>query len=108
MFDEVFLREVDRAMRRAGYSERSRFIRDAVYEKLSALGIRLSHGVTLAPGRVSQIHNGHGDNVFHSMSQSMAAETPESISETRAPQEVSYSKKASRKGAKTQRKKGTK
>lgn len=43
---------IDEALERAHYSDRSLFIRDAVYEKLTiGLGIPLPHSITLAPGR---------------------------------------------------------
>jgi metal-responsive CopG/Arc/MetJ family transcriptional regulator len=57
MFDSSFLREVDRAFRKAGYSERSKFIRDAVFEKLRRMGIHCDYEAALAPMRVSISHS---------------------------------------------------
>ena len=54
MFDERFLAEIDAAMRRAGYSDRSKFIRDAVYEKLKTHGVHVNYTMAMAPTRVTQ------------------------------------------------------
>ena len=54
MFDEDFLSEIADAMRRAGYSDRSKFIRDAVYDKLIKLGIRCNYKVAMAPDRTGK------------------------------------------------------
>ena len=51
---EEFIAEIDREMRLHGYSERSRFVRDAVYEKLRSLGIVLPAEISMAPSRTLQ------------------------------------------------------
>lgn len=50
---EEFIREIDGAMPLGGYShrERARFIRDAVYEKLERLGLKLPREIAIAPGK---------------------------------------------------------
>ena len=54
MTDE-FVREIDAALRPSGYSDRSKFVRDAVYERLKALGYKLPKEITLAPGRLRKL-----------------------------------------------------
>lgn len=48
---EEFITGLDEALPVMGYSNRSEFIRDAVAEKLRAMGIELPVGAELAPGR---------------------------------------------------------
>jgi metal-responsive CopG/Arc/MetJ family transcriptional regulator len=64
MMDEQFLRQIARAMAAAGYSDRSKFIRDATYEKLVKLRIPVSYRLAMAPTRagVIQVHSGRGYN----------------------------------------------
>lgn len=47
-----FLEEVDQCLKEAGYSERSRFIRDAVIEKLARMGHLIPAAHAAAPARV--------------------------------------------------------
>ena len=64
MMDTEFLRQIAIAMSRAGYSDRSKFIRDAVYEKLLKLRIPVTYKLAMAPSRtrVMQVHSGSGNN----------------------------------------------
>lgn len=55
MFDEKFLSEIERSMRGVGYSDRSKFIRDAVFEKLQRAGIRVNYTLAMAPSRLGKI-----------------------------------------------------
>lgn len=48
---ERFIEEIDAALPKAGYSDRSKFIRDAVFEKLDRLGFKPRADIALAPGR---------------------------------------------------------
>ncbi len=48
---ENFLERVDAALPRAGYGDRSQFIRDAVLEKLQRAGIELPLELAAAPSR---------------------------------------------------------
>jgi hypothetical protein len=59
MFDLYFLQEIDRALKKAGYSDRSKFVRDAIYEKLLSLGVHVNYELSMAPQR-----SGKGRNVF--------------------------------------------
>ena len=62
--DTEFVNEIARNLRRGGYSDRSAFIRDAVYEKLRRLGVNVAYVKALAPPRahVIQVHSGVGHN----------------------------------------------
>jgi len=51
---ETFLDEIDRSLPEAGYSDRSTFIRDAVYEKLVAMGFDVAAIEKTAPSRVGK------------------------------------------------------
>ena len=64
MMDTEFVNEIARNLRRGGYSDRSAFIRDAVYEKLRRLGVNVAYVKALAPPRahVIQAHSGVGHN----------------------------------------------
>lgn len=46
-----FLEEINKACEVAGYSDRSQFIRDAVFESLERLGIQVSKTLKAAPSR---------------------------------------------------------
>lgn len=52
MMDEGFLRDIAAAMRRAGYSDRSKFIRDAIFEKLRKMNIAVDYSAAMAPTRL--------------------------------------------------------
>jgi Arc/MetJ-type ribon-helix-helix transcriptional regulator len=54
MMDEEFIDEIARNLARAGYSDRSSFVRDAVFEKLRRLGIKVDYSKALAPTRVME------------------------------------------------------
>lgn len=54
LMDEKFLREIETGMARAGYSDRSKFIRDAVFEKLQKLGIACDYTLAMAPSRTGK------------------------------------------------------
>jgi hypothetical protein len=54
LMDRNFLLEIEAGMTRAGYSDRSKFIRDAVFEKLQRLGIRCNYILAMAPSRVGK------------------------------------------------------
>lgn len=45
-----FIDELDAALPAAGYGNRSEFIRDAIAEKLAAMGMPMSPGVSAAKG----------------------------------------------------------
>jgi Arc/MetJ-type ribon-helix-helix transcriptional regulator len=49
--NEQFIRQLTRGVRAAGYSNRSQFIREAIVEKLSRLGIVIHHQRAPAPAR---------------------------------------------------------
>lgn len=51
---EEFIRELDRIYPLAGYDDRSKFIRDAIYEKLEREGFELPPGIRLAPSRAGK------------------------------------------------------
>lgn len=50
--DEQFLRELDAGLTRAGYRNRSQFIRDAIIEKLKRAGVSLPPELALPPHRI--------------------------------------------------------
>jgi len=52
--DEKFLRELDAGLGRAGYRNRSQFIRDAIIEKLLRANICLSPDLALPPQRMGK------------------------------------------------------
>jgi Arc/MetJ-type ribon-helix-helix transcriptional regulator len=52
--DEKFLRELDAGLARAGYRNRSQFVRDAIVEKLTRAGIALPKELALPPRRVGK------------------------------------------------------
>jgi len=52
--DERFLRELDAGLARAGYRNRSQFIRDAIIEKLMRVGIPLPKELALPPHRIGK------------------------------------------------------
>lgn len=52
--DEKFLRELDAGLSRAGYRNRSQFIRDAIVEKLTRAGISLPTELALPPHRIGK------------------------------------------------------
>jgi hypothetical protein len=52
--DENFLRELDAGLVRAGYRNRSQFIRDAIIEKLMRVGISLPKELALPPHRIGK------------------------------------------------------
>lgn len=54
MMDQDFLDEIARNLPRAGYSDRSSFIRDAVFEKLRRIGVKVAYIKALAPARVAE------------------------------------------------------
>jgi Arc/MetJ-type ribon-helix-helix transcriptional regulator len=51
MMDENFREEIDEALPKTGFSDRSAFIRNAVYRRLEELGIEIPAELQLAPGR---------------------------------------------------------
>ena len=52
--DENFLRELDAGLARAGYRNRSQFIRDAIIEKLMRVGVHLPKELALPPHRIGK------------------------------------------------------
>jgi Arc/MetJ-type ribon-helix-helix transcriptional regulator len=54
LMDEEFVREIGDAMVKAGYSDRSAFIRDAVFEKLKAMNIHCDYTLAMAPPRAGK------------------------------------------------------
>ena len=51
MVKEDFLEAINRACEEAGYSDRSQFIRDAVFEAIERLGLNVSKAIKAAPSR---------------------------------------------------------
>lgn len=54
MMDKDFREEIDRALPIAGYSDRSQFIRDAVYKRLQEIGIDVPAHLKAAPSRIGK------------------------------------------------------
>jgi hypothetical protein len=54
MMREDFLDEINRAYPEAGYSDRSQFIRDAVYKQIEKLGIQLPLVIKTSPDRTGK------------------------------------------------------
>jgi hypothetical protein len=52
--DEQFLKELDAGMVRAGYRNRSKFVRDAIVEKLKRAGISLPADLAMPPQRTGK------------------------------------------------------
>jgi len=52
--DEKFLRELDAGLARAGYRNRSQFVRDAIVEKLTRAGIAMPKELALPPHRLGK------------------------------------------------------
>ena len=52
--DEQFLRELDAGLSRAGYQNRSQFVRDAIVEKLKRAGVSIPKELAMAPNRFSK------------------------------------------------------
>jgi hypothetical protein len=50
--DEHFILAIDKNLPRAGYSNRSQFIRDAIVEKMATAGVKMPKEFTLAPSRI--------------------------------------------------------
>ncbi len=70
MMKESFLQEIESGMRRAGYADRSQFVRDAVQEKLAAMGLETLRENAIAPmrlgkGGVAQVSSSGGTNIFN-------------------------------------------
>lgn len=51
---QEFIDTIDAALPRLGYSDRAKFIRDAVYEKLNRMGQRVPVELSIAPGRTAK------------------------------------------------------
>lgn len=87
MMDEEFLDEIDKGFPQLGYSDRSTFIREAVYKALEEQGIKLPAILKAAPSRKGkggrkkntnlgiQV-NGHGNTVTQHLSTSPSAVPP--------------------------------
>lgn len=54
LMDENFLRRIESGMMTAGYSDRSKFIRDAVFEKLRRLDVACNYKLAMAPSRTGK------------------------------------------------------
>jgi Arc/MetJ-type ribon-helix-helix transcriptional regulator len=52
--DEQFLRKLDAGLAQAGYRNRSQFIRDAIVEKLTRVGVSLPLELALPPHRIGK------------------------------------------------------
>ena len=52
--NEKFIKELNDGFRKAGYSNRSQFIRDAIVEKLSRMGIEIPREFSVAPDRIGK------------------------------------------------------
>ncbi|MEI8288793.1 MAG: ribbon-helix-helix domain-containing protein [Verrucomicrobiota bacterium] len=51
---EDFIKELNSGFKKAGYDNRSQFIRDAILEKLARLGIDVPEKLALAPDRLGK------------------------------------------------------
>ena len=51
---EKFIRELDAGVRECGYASRAQFIRDAIRDKLTAIGRPIPKELTLAPSRLGK------------------------------------------------------
>ncbi len=87
MMDEEFLDEIDKGFPKLGYSDRSTFIREAVYKALEEQGIKLPALLKAAPSRsgkggrkkitnVGIVVEGHGNTVTQHLSTSPSAVPP--------------------------------
>jgi len=83
---EKFIEEIDKALEKIGYSDRSSFIRDAVSEKLRAAGVNLATELRLAPSRT-----GKGGRPRHA-AQVAAAAAEAAAASRRKPQRESKAK----------------
>jgi hypothetical protein len=54
LMSEDFLLAIADGMKLTGHTERARFVRDAVYEKLLGLGMKLPIAISKAPGRAGK------------------------------------------------------
>jgi metal-responsive CopG/Arc/MetJ family transcriptional regulator len=54
MMDRKFCEEIDAAFPRLGFSDRSTFIRDAVYKRLEEMNIRVPASLKAAPSRAGK------------------------------------------------------
>lgn len=52
--NEKFIEQIDAALHKVGYSDRSSFIRDAIVEKLHAGGVPIPVELSLAPSRTGK------------------------------------------------------
>jgi len=52
--DEEFMRELHAGMKRAGYQNRSQFVRDAIVEKLKRAGVSIPRELALPPVRAGK------------------------------------------------------
>ena len=84
MMDEKFLAEIDRSFSKAGFADRSTFIRDAVFKSLTELGIAIPQELMAAPPRIGKggrkkisnsgiIVDGHGNTVTQHLSTSRSS-----------------------------------
>jgi Arc/MetJ-type ribon-helix-helix transcriptional regulator len=51
---QEFINALDGAIRQLGYVSRSQFIRDAVCEKLTSMGVPMDRELALAPSRIGK------------------------------------------------------
>lgn len=63
--DEEFIDQLHAAMLAAGYTNRSDFIRSAIVEKASAIGIKIPRSLALAPPRVKHQIQASGQETFN-------------------------------------------
>ena len=54
MMDEAFRNEIDAALPKTGFDDRSAFIRNAVYEKMREIGVNISSEIKSKPSRVGK------------------------------------------------------
>lgn len=52
--NEDFINEINKAVGKSGYASRAEFIRDAIIEKIQALGIKLPPELAIAPTRIGK------------------------------------------------------
>lgn len=85
MMRDAFIHEIDRLVPLCGYSDRSAFIRDAVYEKLESMGYKLPREISTAPARTGK--GGRPKNV------TLLADAPDSLPITSGKKTINYRKK---------------
>ncbi len=99
MMRESFLEEIDAALPKAGFSDRSKFIREAIYQRLRSLGFDIEPEEPTAPSR-----KGKGGRPTHykveSFPRLLAADAPAPPIEQKRIKDVRFAKAKRPKNAK--------